>query len=416
MNHEDTTMLALAALTYRGFGHHSEAVIARMLDPWLDELDAESLGRWRRVWGPACFRAPTSLVDDAMVYVAKQDPAPGGPPRYVVAIRGTNPISFFDWLFGDLWVRHRVAWTNGSDARLSASTALGLAILQNLTATEPPSSDAGLAPVANGLASALQGVVRELPELLPLDLLQRPASLSDTALLDRIGLLTGDAGSRLRQSVFGRLREHFDELARPVRTTLEAHVFELLLGHVSAARGRGETLLQFLDRVVEPRARLTVVGHSKGGALALAAALWLAEAWAPAKRAVVDCFAFAGPTPGDAAFAKRYDAALGSRTRCIVNRRDVVPQAWSVKTLGGVGSLYPPLSLAAGGLSASVEKLAYAHVGGTHVEFERPQTESRTMVDDLIHQHMNAYLEEAGLLGPKWNAITLFLDPGVADG
>src|SRR5688572_14474170 len=144
MNQEDKTMLALAALTYRGFGHHSEAAVDGLLRPWLPKLEAEGLGKWQLAWGPATFRTATSLFDDAMMYMARQSRPPGARPRYVIAIRGTNPLSMFDWVFGDMWVRLPVDWApetqTAATAQISASTALGLAIVQHLAAEVPPSS------------------------------------------------------------------------------------------------------------------------------------------------------------------------------------------------------------------------------------------------------------------------------------
>src|SRR5215831_2057343 len=111
MTRDDKTMLALAALSYRGFGSQSEAAIHDALVAWLPKMEAEGLGRWTLVWGPASFRAQTSLVDDAMVFVAKQsDVPPASPPRYAIAIRGTNPVSPFDWVCGDFWVSLQTDW------------------------------------------------------------------------------------------------------------------------------------------------------------------------------------------------------------------------------------------------------------------------------------------------------------------
>jgi len=57
---------------------------------------------------------------------------------------------------------------------------------------------------------------------------------------------------------------------------------------------------------------VTVTGHSKAAALAQAVALWLREAldvpperWDAGRGARVHCYAFAGLTPGNAAFARR---------------------------------------------------------------------------------------------------------------
>src|SRR5262245_34448419 len=129
MNSDVKTMLALAALTYRGFGKHDEAAIDAALRPWLPKLEKEGLGQWKLVWGPASFRTRTSMFDDAMMYVAQRQDRPPAEPHYVVAIRGTNPISLFDWIFGDFWVSMQVDWTTPGNppAKLSASTALGMA-------------------------------------------------------------------------------------------------------------------------------------------------------------------------------------------------------------------------------------------------------------------------------------------------
>src|SRR5262249_18961298 len=110
MTQDDKTMLALAALTYRGFGNHSEAAIERALVPWLPLLESEGLGTWDLVWGPATFRTPTSFFDDAMMYVARQRTPVTPRPRFAIAIRGTNPVSFFDWVFGDFWVQLQIDW------------------------------------------------------------------------------------------------------------------------------------------------------------------------------------------------------------------------------------------------------------------------------------------------------------------
>src|SRR5439155_10122967 len=132
------------------------------------EALAPHLGRWTLVWGPASYRAPISLFDDAAMFVVQNA---GRPNEYVVAGRGTNPISAFDWSFGDLWVAGQVPWSfdPSSRARISLSTALGLDILLQLRATTPPVGDAakggnlldralgGIAGVANHVVDTIRG-------------------------------------------------------------------------------------------------------------------------------------------------------------------------------------------------------------------------------------------------------------------
>src|SRR5262245_48647629 len=171
MNRDDKTMLALAALTYRGFGQHSEAAVDKLLRPWLPKLEEEGLGKWELAWGPATFRTPTSLFDDAMMYMARQARPSGERARYVVAIRGTNPLSIFDWIFGDLWVRLPIDWTpvisEAAGAKVSASTALGLAIIQHLAAEVPPWRAGKLAAIGSALANAVSDFAELIPEIDP---------------------------------------------------------------------------------------------------------------------------------------------------------------------------------------------------------------------------------------------------------
>ena len=411
MTQDDKIMLALAALTYRGFGHHSEAAVDKALRPWLPQLDAEGLGKWDLVWGPATFRAPTSLVDDAMVYVVKQDNPSGERPRYAVAVRGTNPISVFDWVFGDLWVRLQMDWpaATASQAQISASTALGLAIIQHLAAEVPPSTAGNLAMLANTVASALGEFMLALPELEPERLLMDPTSLPDDRLIARINLLSGaltEHSNAIRARVFGLLDRFVD--LQTLEGGMERRVLDGLLRHIASVQGRGETLVQFLSRRVEQNAVVAITGHSKGGALAIATALWLDENWAASRQVQIDCFSFAGPTSGNAAFAQYYNSRLAARTRRIVNRRDIVPQAWVPQTLRTVPEFYPLLAPAVNALMSLITPLAQTHVGGEVVEIASKATPG-TLAQQIAHQHLDAYLIDAGFPTPKWTARSLFL-------
>src|SRR5262245_40104608 len=125
---EAQQMLCLAALTYREFADVGPPELheQRLRDDIAAKLAGLSVlqGEWTLAWGPASYRAPLSLFDGAAMFVAKA----AGADRYVIAVRGTNPICAFDWLFGDLWVAGQRPWPfdDTRAARISLSTALGL--------------------------------------------------------------------------------------------------------------------------------------------------------------------------------------------------------------------------------------------------------------------------------------------------
>ncbi len=131
-------MLTLAGLAYRGFHDllrgpaHADVVRRALLDglhtmpPLKDE--------WGLVWGPVTSRSGPDAFDSAAMYVVRNRREP---TRYVVAIRGTNPVAASDWLFGDFWVSTTVPWPYARAAdrvAVSASTALGLSKLQTMRA------------------------------------------------------------------------------------------------------------------------------------------------------------------------------------------------------------------------------------------------------------------------------------------
>lgn len=94
-------------------------------------------GRWELVWGPAVYRSLASHFADALMYVARST---SDPDRYVVSIRGTNPLSAFDWIIGDFWAGRTTPWryaADGSGAALSLSTSFGLSVLQSMRWEQP---------------------------------------------------------------------------------------------------------------------------------------------------------------------------------------------------------------------------------------------------------------------------------------
>src|SRR6266436_74360 len=128
-------MLTLAAITYRGINlvlpeALKRAHLRRAMDACMTTFSAVK-GKWKIVWGPASFSAVSPGLDDALMYVAQSA------NDLAIAIRGTNPISLTDWVFGDFMFTHQVPWAYGNPAsiqkaQISASSALGLGILQHL--------------------------------------------------------------------------------------------------------------------------------------------------------------------------------------------------------------------------------------------------------------------------------------------
>ncbi len=94
-----------------------------------------------------------------------------------------------------------------------------------------------------------------------------------------------------------------------------------------------------------PPVEVTVSGHSLGGALSPAVALWLADTqkeWDHHTRAAISVYAYAGPTPGNDHFADYINHRLGDRLQRIANPLDVVTHAWNVCDLADVKALYTP--------------------------------------------------------------------------
>jgi hypothetical protein len=113
--------------------------------------------------------------------------------------------------------------------------------------------------------------------------------------------------------------------------------------------GTGTTLGEFLTvamRALNQQVTLNVTGHSLGGALSPALALWLLDTqsfWDPRGLATVMSYAYAGPTTGNAAFAEYGKARLGPRFHRIANSLDLSPLGWATASLEKCKSIYAPV-------------------------------------------------------------------------
>lgn len=114
----------------------------------------------------------------------------------------------------------------------------------------------------------------------------------------------------------------------------------------------GQTAREFL--VSQARnyrtAQIWVTGHSLGGALSPAYALYLRDnmtKWVPGSQAVINCLAVAGATPGDSTFNAFYKQQMGATTTRVWNSRDLIPHGYETDMLLRVPYMYgdsvPPL-------------------------------------------------------------------------
>lgn len=91
-------------------------------------------------------------------------------------------------------------------------------------------------------------------------------------------------------------------------------------------------------------AEVAVTGHSLGGALAPVMAMYLQETatggWNNGNVTTISAWPTAGPTPGNADFAKYVAAQMGTNYQSYYNPLDVIPQAWQTSTLELIPNLY----------------------------------------------------------------------------
>lgn len=184
----------------------------------------------------------------------------------------------------------------------------------------------------------------------------------------------------------------------------------------------GTTLLQALGRLVDGSAPGTtptiyVTGHSLGGAIATTVGLHLRrQQWS--RPVVFQVYPFAGPTAGDADFARAFDVAFPGTSRSadsswrVVNAWDVVPDAWqSLETVAS--TFYPPpgpaATLAVKLLIQGIEALAngnrYVQPGNAVVlnrdyavhDSANVQPTTQAFLGQVAYQHAtNTYLDLLG--------------------
>jgi hypothetical protein len=392
----DQVMLTLAGLAYRGFldlmsgGASGDAVRRALLDglhtlsPVKDE--------WRLVWGPVTSRSGPDAFDSAAMYVVQSRRQP---TRYVVAVRGTNPISVSDWLFGDFWVSTTVPWPYARAAdgvAISASTALGLRKLQTMR-----SPRVALEPVGAG---------------------RRPAVAPEV--LERQIAGIGAGWQRFAKEPTAWRQDRVDRLKNAVTLPW----MDLRPRSLAAAPDEtGLDLLTFLGaeaRVAADPLDVTVTGHSKGGALAPVLALWLRELqaaadgppWDAGRGARVSCHAFAAPTPGNAALAERVDRVLGADHHHLRNLRDVVTHAWQVDELEAIAGLYAPrrsvLESLIPVIAARLGPLDYRQASVGVTTFSGALERKRPWEAEFVYQHLEAYLAKLALLDEEMSPLTLF--------
>ena len=173
--------------------------------------------------------------------------------------------------------------------------------------------------------------------------------------------------------------------------------------------GANQQLTSFLAAAATQPIEVITVGHSLGGALAPALALWLLDtqaSWDPQGRATIACEPSAGPTSGNADFAAYYGSRLGSRTTRIYNSLDIVPRAWHASDLASLPALYEPdiepdiVVYALAGAAAAAAAPAAKTAGGDYTQINTstpalPGTIDTSLINPKSYAFEN-FLVQAG--------------------
>jgi hypothetical protein len=413
---EAAVMLTFSAITYRGCEQN-------LSDPHARKLVADEIVRclanfsavkndWELVWGPAGFRPGIVGLDDSAMYVVRNV---SDPSTLVVAIRGTNLFSLTDWLSNllinqTLWQYGNPA--NTADVRISCSTAIGLNILQTLRSEAPTGpEDEGLWNKARTWTAAAEA--RLGYALLNLAERKHTTIPNPEILAGLTGWIQGTSTADLPRDILSIIHRVDVGINQFSVATVDP---VSLLARVERAQEQfesGITLSGFLRAAVESSLtplNIYVVGHSKGGPLAAALALWLADTqgksvpdrdtWDPAGNAKLNLYSFAAPTPGNSGFRDYFSGKIGNHYR-LENPLDVVPHVWNTAEMNQIPEFY------GGGLNflrtlidvvtPVLKALDFQHEVASET-WDDAKPEDLPVIAQVVFQHLDAYLRRFNLL------------------
>lgn len=158
---KEQIMLSFSYMAYYGFAldgddDPNELAIANDIQKALKTWKAVN-NQWELVWGPSVLSFPGDKYNDNMMFVVRHTEDPS---QYVIAIRGTNPISLNDWLIEDFKVLKMVKWSYGNApkrAMISKSTDIALNRLQGMRVL------AGVPGAGKTLLEFMQGELKNNP-------------------------------------------------------------------------------------------------------------------------------------------------------------------------------------------------------------------------------------------------------------
>ncbi|MEI7867229.1 MAG: hypothetical protein WCI11_05010 [Candidatus Methylumidiphilus sp.] len=197
-------------------------------------------------------------------------------------------------------------------------------------------------------------------------------------------------------------------------------------GGYSPLPGAGQTLADYLASIAASgTVNISFTGHSLGGAIAPALALWFKQAqgtvqipqnsvfypmpaWDVKSNATISCVSLAGATPGDKVFSGYFQQQLGSDYDRIYNTNDTVPYGFA--GLGQLPGLYlPTLPMTTAEKAALTDletkvTLAQTSNGSPYCVLPNGNpftcalnTTCKSFAAEALYQHIAAYEQQFGM-------------------
>jgi hypothetical protein len=402
-------LLALVAIGYRGCDQnlslpHSRKRVADEITRCLNSFaPVQAGGGWSLVWGPAGYRPGIAGLDTSAMYVAVSKASPS---TIAILIRGTNTFSVQDWA-SNLLIEPRewIYGPLGGQAKVSLSVWLQLKILQTLK------SEPLVALPPEGVLENLQAAVALHQAQFEYAVLKEV--LAGTIPYDATGLLAG-------------VLKHFPHLVVAGGAAADEAAVVDEVNQAQSIAADAFTLIHFLQEFVSRAAEpidIHIAGHSKGGAIAVALALWLAdtqgigarpEAWDPRSRARLHVCSFAAPTAGNLEFGNHFRAKFPSAAYRFANPHDIVPHAWKPDDIRAIPTLYGPqlsnLKVEAETIADLVGPLGYQHEVAPEAWDSEPLT-PRSLPLQFAFNHLDAYLIKLGIYDQRTLSLLSLIAP-----